>query len=336
MATDTVSEPDQVRGWKTSPQSRPGAQSCTVDSRTISRLRCSASSALISPPGCTNGSWGRPVEVTRRTVSSYCRSDSCRPGPAGAAVQAGVRGVGDVDVVQLGAGRSGRDRQVAPFLLQHRLDSAAVPGQEHVVAHEQQPGGVRRRTAAPGRQARARTRRVTSVITTRLFSTSRTTIRPLVLATSGSSTPASWVFVPVDPLATASPVSELADGASALEEESSIAPAEPRMVVQRRPPQPVGTDLVDGVVDVPRLQLRAAVERGQAGGGPGGWRARVDEDGCADQAAEDERGDAGHRRGPTSREIPCACDALRDQSVPVTTDERGWMIRRERGEALAR
>ena len=132
---------------------------------------------------------------------------------------------------------------------------------------------------------------VTSVITTRLFSTSRTTIRPLVLATSGSSTPASWMFVPVDPLATASPVSELADGASALEEESSIAPGGATHGGPAAATPPVGTDLVDRVVDVPRLQLRAAVERGQAGGGPGGWGARVDENGCGDQAAEDERGD---------------------------------------------
>ncbi len=76
---------------------------------------------------------------------------------------------------------------------------------------------------------------MTSVITTCRPFTRRTTIRPLVLATSGSSTPASWVLVPVDPLATPSDV--LSRAAEAL----GIAPptlSSSGMPGHIRPPQP--------------------------------------------------------------------------------------------------
>ncbi len=57
-----------------------GSQSSMVEARTTSRLRRVASASLRRPErGCTNGRSGSPVEVTRRTVSPYCRSVRVRP-----------------------------------------------------------------------------------------------------------------------------------------------------------------------------------------------------------------------------------------------------------------
>ena len=222
-------------------------------------------------------------------MSSYCRSESCRPDQL---VRLSRRGFAGSETstsyssVPAGVGAIVRSPRSSSSIGSTPPRSPArstwSPTSSSPVAYA---------SDGSGRSASSRADSpLTSVITTRLFSTSRTTIRPSVLATSGSSTPASWVFVPVDPLATASPVSELADGASALEEESSIAPPDPRMVVQRG--HPTRRDRPGRWCG--RRTTTAAPRSCRTGSGrrrPGPGRARVDENGGADQAAEDERGD---------------------------------------------
>ncbi len=60
--------------------------------RTISRLRAVASAGETPRWGCTNGSAGNPVEVTRRTVSPYCRIDSTDPDQVVCPASRGVAG----------------------------------------------------------------------------------------------------------------------------------------------------------------------------------------------------------------------------------------------------
>ena len=81
---------------------------------------------------------------------------------------------------------------------------------------------------------------VTSVITTRWLSWSRTTIRPSVLAMSGSSTPASCVFVPVSPLATPSLLESalLGSAYSMAPGALAVAPSSSIVDLQRVPAQP--------------------------------------------------------------------------------------------------
>ncbi len=90
VATVRVSVPLDRPGCSTSPQATAGresppeltegSQSSIRESRTTCLLRWVACFWVSRPDfGCTKGRSGSPVEVTRRTVSPYCRIETCRP-----------------------------------------------------------------------------------------------------------------------------------------------------------------------------------------------------------------------------------------------------------------
>ena len=97
---------------------------------------------------------------------------------------------------------------------------------------------------------------VTSVIDQRRPSRTRTTIRPSVLATSGSSTSASWVLVPVGPLRDRAVRARRRLGCAGHRSSAIIGTI--------RPPQPQGPTWSSGVVDVPVPQRVAVGERAPA------------------------------------------------------------------------
>ena len=140
---------------------------------------------------------GRPMVVTRRTVSPYCRIETCCPDHVRRSVEPRVSRVGDVDVVHVGAAAARRGRTPRVPSSCSRCCSAG---------RGRRRAAGRRRTSTTGSLQSASWRGslpVTSVITRCRPSRTRTTSRPSVFATSGSSTSASWVLVPVGPLPTA-------------------------------------------------------------------------------------------------------------------------------------
>ena len=139
--------------------------------------------------------------MTRRTVSPYCRRESWLPDQL---VRLASTGWAGSETSRSMSWLPPVERWIGPpsgpsivRFRRHRL----VAGDQHVVAHQQQAVGVPTGGQAPLGELGA-AQPVTSVITIRRWSWSRTTSRPSVLATSGSSTPASWRLVPVGPLAT--------------------------------------------------------------------------------------------------------------------------------------
>ena len=178
-----------------------GSQSSIVDARTTSRLRWVASGSLRRPDrGWTKGRSGSPVEVTRRTVSPYCRSERVRPDHSCSAASTGFAG-----------SEMSRSSRWVPSRPPGKLPGITRWSKAIIVGCEAETSTWSPTRSRPSAYSSCGSCHVpslrgvspvTSVSTTRRPSWRRTTIRPSVLATSGSSTPASWRLVPVGPLAT--------------------------------------------------------------------------------------------------------------------------------------
>ncbi len=149
-------------------------------------------------PGCTNGRTGSPVEVIRRTVSPYCLIDSADPDQVVCPASRGAAG----------SVRSRSNRSVLLLRTMSGPNASSTMPRGWLAVSSAWPSTSRRPPATrPLGRCQVATSRGTAPrasVTTTSRSRTRTTMRPSVFATSGSSTPASWVLVPVDPLLTAS------------------------------------------------------------------------------------------------------------------------------------